>query len=696
MGSRGKIAGQRPSWVDLLDAYCHFALDQLKTAAKKGPKSDRDLAWLLWFDDVEHTHYKVMILSAAAETLRHCPDCYVAVEGLCEFGGVATGHSATTVPFTVAGVTLYPELLDIPGLPKAVADIAKKVTKDADEDSDEGAVANVKPMAEEFQTRGQLIRALLASDGNASAKPAADVQDCGEPSWCCLGRLVGNMSFVHVWRRMRFLDMSLGVPTEEFLKMASPMVDMHPYYHFLETHTQNPTAKRIAWEKLKLSEPDDLDFLEACMWLEYRQRHMPEADKLLVNAYRQHGDTHRDYYTLATNDPARRFWAWWAVVLCRDNPYSSAGPALAVMVGGENLKSRLPEWEKRAVAEPALAAAFAIRAINAQDWKNAEKWLNITAKTGDIEALARLAAVYCKQGKMDEWIATLRLAMKSPDAGLNHAMFNSYIARYYMRNGQWEKALPFAEEAASCGSIWGVEVLADYYEGTHDLANAEAIYKSIVERYPASAMGWYCFCRRTGQGDLAASASTATNVFGNRVAASCTALVYYLEKDMGKAKQILQLFANEGQPMFSLHLALLADDAKDAAGRDKLLDDIKKMKVNVPQSLFRPGQDSTCIVALAKLIADDLSKGGKGEVNLDAADKLNPQQPFYGDSTYNLRSSPGIAFHYLLGHYLDRHGKPDLAVRCWKRCAAMTENISDFYRTLAIVELLSRHIQPEG
>ena len=60
------------------------------------------------------------------------------------------------------------------------------------------------------------------------------------------------------------------------------------------------------------------------------------------------------------------------------------------------------------------------------------------------------------------------------------------------------------------------------------------------------------------------------------------------------------------------------------------------------------------------------------------------------------KATPVVAFAYLLGRYLDLHGKPELAVRCWKRCLAETDFIADFHRTLAAAELLARGIPLEA
>ena len=93
-------------------------------------------------------------------------------------------------------------------------------------------------------------------------------------------------------------------------------------------------------------------------------------------------------------------------------------------------------------------------------------------------------------------------------------------------------------------------------------------------------------------------------------------------------------------------------------------------------------------------MVDDLAKGGKGEIDVAAAERLYPPQPFVDEDSCSGRNNirPEVACPYLLGRYLDLHGKPELAVRCWKRCLAQTEFVADFHRTLAAVELrCARH-----
>ena len=114
------------------------------------------------------------------------------------------------------------------------------------------------------------------------------------------------------------------------------------------------------------------------------------------------------------------------------------------------------------------------------------------------------------------------------------AVHNS-IARYYMHDKQWTKALPARQRGSECYSGWGLGVLAECQEAMHDWAEAEAIYKAIGERYlrylggagtisaAAPAMATWTAARR----QFAWGLSLPTEVLASR-----DAVVYYLlEKD---------------------------------------------------------------------------------------------------------------------------------------------------------------------
>jgi tetratricopeptide (TPR) repeat protein len=501
------------------------------------------------------------------------------------------------------------------------------------------------------------------------------------------------MSFVHVWRRTDFLVMQLAVPADDFVKAAAPLVEMHPYRQFLATYTIDPAARIAAWEKLTIPEPDDLEFQAARMWLQYRQRHLPAASDMVMTIASRLDATPRDYNQQA-DVIVNLGYSWWCDSLLRNSPFSPVAAAIAVEFCGDDYKPRFAEWEEAAADYPVLALAFARRAVAAARWEKAEKWFKLVASTGDMDGLRELAKVYALQGKMDRWVATLEDSLKGPDYGLDHALAQSNIARYYMHLKRWEKALPYAKGAAESYAGWALQILAECHEAMGHWTEAEAIFKAESERYPDAIVEWYAFCRRTGRGDLASARRLFAEATGLvRISGTPSSLAYYLlEKDPARAKQLLRHLAADGNPVYDMHLALLADQAHDASTRDRILDRVQRKG-----SAYKPRQPIrrtyANLAALAGLIAGDLAKGGKGPIDQAAAERLSPPAPFDADQGCCRGDEPAAALSYLLGRYLDQHGKPELAVCCWKHCLAQTDAMSDLHRTLAAAELLARGVR---
>ena len=62
------------------------------------------------------------------------------------------------------------------------------------------------------KARQRLVRAR----GVRSSKRALRPEDPGELSWSCLGHLIRETQFVHVYRRLFFMKMVWSVPVDEF------------------------------------------------------------------------------------------------------------------------------------------------------------------------------------------------------------------------------------------------------------------------------------------------------------------------------------------------------------------------------------------------------------------------------------------------------------------------------------------------
>ena len=145
-----------------------------------------------------------------------------------------------------------------------------------------------------------------------------------------------------------------------------------------------------------------------------------------------------------------------------------------------------------------------------------------------------------------------------------------------MERKQWEKAEPYAEEAAKSGAGWAMLTAGACQEGLKNWDAAEEHVRNAATTYSDGKVTWYCFCRRTGHGDLDSARQMASEFIdnfdpsdGDSSAADAyetyVGLYYILEKQFDRAIQYYEGdFAKKNNPYSGLRLALLADRLKDA------------------------------------------------------------------------------------------------------------------------------------
>ena len=461
-------------------------------------------------------------------------------------------------------------------------------------------------------------------------KPSANAvsPERGEPSWVCLGQLISNLSFVHAWRRVYFELIQLGVPTNEFLKSAAPLVEAHPYRLFLATYTLDPRDVKNAWDQVKIPNPDDLEYQAGPMWVTYQALHKPAAAGIKATVESHLDATSRDFVWVV-RDELRPDYTRWTASWCSRAIPSRHGPGHCDRVLRRRLSLAFRQVGKDGGRLSRHAMALAGRAKKAKRWEEATKWLKPVAEMGDSGAVESLLEIYQLQGKMDLWLATLEESLKAPDYSLRHAEVHARIARYYMHDKKWDEALVHAKHAASSYSAWGLGVAAECYEAMGDLKTAESIFKAMGDRYPPGGLAeWYAFCRRTGHGDPAIPHNAIEKMSGGRTlcGGSECPIMYVLEKNMVKAQWSLNFLLRQGNPIHALHMAILSDETHDNKVRDSILAIFKRAGENYSDGVTR--QNYAPLTALAGLIADDLAKGGKGNIDLDAAWRLNPEPPF--------------------------------------------------------------------
>jgi tetratricopeptide (TPR) repeat protein len=164
-------------------------------------------------------------------------------------------------------------------------------------------------------------------------------------------------------------------------------------------------------------------------------------------------------------------------------------------------QEHLDEWEERYGHHPAVALALGKQhEAHGNPDKAEEYYAGYIAAVPDYEVYVRLARLYYRRGQKEKMLDVAEGLLEQEDYALNHASMSKLIAYTLMAEGAYDEALPWAERSAESYAAWGLQALADCYEGLGKLEEAHELYQAIDERY-GSAMQ-YEFAARTGHGEL--------------------------------------------------------------------------------------------------------------------------------------------------------------------------------------------------
>ena len=87
--------------------------------------------------------------------------------------------------------------------------------------------------------------------------------DLGEPSWELLGRMLEDITFVHVYRRLQFFTVNVKMPFERYkdqFRKAVTLVNEHPYVTIIKSipYSGEASNQKLAelYEQTKLVDVD--------------------------------------------------------------------------------------------------------------------------------------------------------------------------------------------------------------------------------------------------------------------------------------------------------------------------------------------------------------------------------------------------------------------------------------------------------
>ncbi len=652
-------AGPRPPWVDILGAYCRFETDKLAEFAQQGDYAP--LAALLQFFHVESLKESVAVQTLARRLLEENPEDFRLYDAMCDSCAIDTLHVVTQLAPAVLNATAAARLGQLSALPAATTELLHRP-------------------ADNPASLAELIESLLAS-------PVAD--DQGELSWRLLGRLLQETEFIQLWRRVYFMRFQWAVPADDFIAAIEGVASTHRYRPLIDACSLNSAraqaaaealSARLSLEELEYPQLRAFQHTMRQVW----QTHSPDQYAQAEQRAALHtDDVHRDLL-------GRLEYEQWRAVgnlASRLNRVSSRSPDAVAATIRQN-------HSIDAGMQTALEAKFA---GSAQFWKvvaenshaadqrqkSLRRYIDLSP---DAWAYRQLAEQFRQAGKIDQWKATLDECLQQPEFGLEHAGLRVNIANYFMDQGQWEQARPYAAAAAETWAEWAMLCAIRCYQGLGD-DEQEGVWRArVAERYPKvrHSLDYYVWARRTGQGN----AEQLLPALDPQIAAVA-------EKTEPKSQYIIGLFyqlSKRPQPALAayqkgagdhrdlrvacfdgLWAAALAQELGNPAVRDAALQQITKLA----------GPQAASYRELAQWVQRLVAEGGKS-IDLAQAEQMASNAP----------RNDRAALCSVIARFLELSERTDDALKFyWKAVAEPAPRFAASY-ALACAALRDRGLDP--
>ena len=348
---------QRPGWVELIDAHCRYAPDEIDVASVE--ENERQLASLIRHLTVERCGYLPLTEKSALDTIKKTPECYRVYDDLSRLGGIIQ-HTTTLAGLSLFGATAYDRLLAMPDLPPSARKTARSKPDNWLTNMLPGLRRAPEAQGDEFQRRSTLIQNLLGTDLAKDDAEAAQDQplrptDLGEPSWATLGLLIRELSFMQVQRRAWFQARVWCVSPDDFIAASAPLVERHPYRAYITRYAWDQTLRDQALQELLNLELVDPEMTAA----EIRTPLKRQDAKKTVRMWKQMS-SHFDFTAfdfirsgLTRTIPS----SYCGEQLLAVDPMSPYARMLSVHSNWDEVKDLAAEWEKTGTKSPGLMLA---------------------------------------------------------------------------------------------------------------------------------------------------------------------------------------------------------------------------------------------------------------------------------------------------------------------------------------------------
>jgi tetratricopeptide (TPR) repeat protein len=638
-----------PPWVEVIDASCRYDMAALRNLARRpaiGP-----LASFLAFTAAEHG-VRGQAIEAAYGALRDEPANLRVIEGLAGHAGVALMHETSTMGLQKLQEVCFDAVLDQPDLPDAVADKVVAIGK---------KVADAQSMA-------QVARALTETAGA--------MDDACDPSWAVLGAMIEDSLIACAFRQVDLVARGLGAgaeATRATIDELGPIIANHRLRPILDAYATMYAPQR----------PDEIlqklptrDLTPAVYHAIKPWQTVKVGSRTLDGWTAAHAGTGAFEIERSLRHVTSAGASWVPRVrrLLDVSPHNPTAIAFLIKWDWSNVAAQAAQWEREKGDMPAIAAALGERYRRLGRYDEAIRcWERYLKLAPDVEAVVQLATVYELMNDEANYLRTMNRAYDLPDPALHHASVAAMTAGYFMDRGDYARAEPHAQRAASSGSGWGMLCLAQCFGGLARLDEGRQLMDSIARRYPEHEMYAYLWYLQFDPDNAAVARAPVEALLGAREPARPgegshgKALLAQLDGNLLAAAEQYRALYKQSQ-WWAPYLALVLDELGDAAGRDAVFaafatDDFARL-------------DGLGTVALVRMMRDYLAQGSAARWDHDAAAHV------LANLASDQERRDRTKLNYLIGKFLDLRGRQAEAIPYYRAATRYTIG-SSYERELA-------------
>ncbi len=496
-GFRKADETEEPPWLRLLRLSTRYEFAELQRFAEDEEFKYREIAALLWFMSSRMSLSSAFTIETGVKVRTIIPYSQCVIAGLFDSAGVPMNHRLSVQGGPVQLLAIYDHLADVADLPDSVSgDLQLKDSNDPDQTNPDEVLQ-------------QLVASQSPADVATLLEEAGEL-DKHEPSFHVLGSTFRAWNLQHVCQRAYFLKSYLGMDADDFVNETQDLVKASEYsalYAAVGVSSHSPAE--LASETTESIPHQELNFCSVGFGM---LRALP------FTARTQHGIV-RDYFRRLWYDAGNFEEAYRRQINTHSgkerlamvkwlNNVSEHAPIYyseLVLTDWGSVADKAEEWDKQYPRYPGLqwALARARKSFGNTD-RAIEHYERYLENVQDARGYLGLAeAWYMKDHESDEWLDVLENVMDCEDYFLTQSRACWQAAGTLMRDGRFEDALPWAEQAAGSGATLGQLALVDALTGVGEFERAEQVVRQSSLRYQSDA--WYEWCVATGEGDLEAA-----------------------------------------------------------------------------------------------------------------------------------------------------------------------------------------------